>query len=324
MLTASACALTYAQTPEPKKDFDKVQRTYSLSFGGAGGYLGIETEEVSKENFAKYGLGEVRGVAVEKVIDGSPAQTAGLQDGDVIVRFNDEEITSTRKLTRLIGEVAPDHQAKLTVSRGGQGREITVTLGKRPTPKFENGAFSFGVPGQLGRLQIPPMPPMPPMGAIPRVHAIPSMPEANGGLFVWRGGASRRIGIGITPLTKQLAESFGVSGGGMINNVRENSPAAKAGLKAGDIIVEVDGEPVRSEIDLIRAIGEKKDGSVNLTFVRDRNRQTVTVTPEEVKGDFNNFFEGSQIDVLAPGRTKTIKPATPVLFNELYIPGRVL
>src|SRR5215208_3675718 len=119
-----------AQTPSPGARGEG--RTFSMFFDGDGSYLGIQTEEVTKDNFAQYGLRDVRGVAIEKVMEGSPAEKAGLQSGDVIVRFNNEEITSVRKLSRLLGEIAPDHQAKLTVIRSGGEREFTATLGKRP------------------------------------------------------------------------------------------------------------------------------------------------------------------------------------------------
>src|SRR5688500_3438056 len=99
-----------AQTPAPGATGES--RAFSMFFDADGGYLGIQTEEVTKANFAKYGLREVRGVAIEKVVEGSPAEKAGLQNGDVIARFNNEDVTSTRKLTRLLGEVAPDHQVK--------------------------------------------------------------------------------------------------------------------------------------------------------------------------------------------------------------------
>ena len=69
----------------------------------------------------------------------------------------------------------------------------------------------------------------------------------------------------------------------LINDVRENSPAAKADLKAGDVIVEIEGKEVKTMLDLIRTIGEKKEGGVSITFLRDKNRQTVNVTPETVK-----------------------------------------
>jgi S1-C subfamily serine protease len=216
-----------------------------------------------------------------------------LKDGDVIVRFNGEEVTSTRKLTRLIGEVAPDHQAKITIQRNGREQDVTATLGKRPAPKFADGNFMLRAP-------MPPMAPMTPMPNLkdfPRVDGpqIYGVPDGEGRSLIWRAGEGRMIGVGVTSLTKQLAAHFGVESGVMINNVRENSPAAKAGLKAGDIVVEVDGKAVKREMDLIRSINEKKEGDVTLTIVRNGNRQTVTVTPERSK-ESGFFFETEDKD----------------------------
>ena len=250
LIVTSSFILAFGQTPEAKKEKDATPQAFAWSFEGDGGYLGLQTQEVSKENFAKFGLRDVRGVAVEKVLENSPAAAAGLQAGDVIVRFNGEEITSTRKLTRLISEVAPDHQVALTVLRGGREQEINATIGKRPMPKFESGNFTFSTPGPMGQmdgekfkelLKLKDMPELKdmPNGEMPRVFA---MPGGKGQNFGWSVGEGRQIGVGITPLGKQLAEHFGVDGGMMISEVRENSPAAKAGLKAGDIIVEVDGK----------------------------------------------------------------------------------
>ena len=83
---------------------------------------------------------------------------------------------------------------------------------------------------------------------------------------------------------------MGVDGGVMISSVRENSPAAKAGLKAGDIIVEAGGKAVKNNFDLMRIINDKKDGDIQLTFVRDKNRQTISITPEMSK-DSGFVFE---------------------------------
>jgi len=267
-----------AQTPAPGAQGET--RAFSMFFDADGGYLGIQTEEVTKANFAKYGLREVRGVAIEKVVEGSPAEKAGLQNGDVIVRFNNEEVTSVRKLTRLLGEVSPDHEIKLTVVRSGAEREVAATLGKRPVPRFEDGAFAMGVP----RFERVPLPPSGDFPQLPRVEGAPRIEPVlpgTGEAFVVPSGTRRTIGISVSTLTKQLSEHFGVTGGVLINEVRADSPAAKAGLKAGDIIVEVDGKEVKAEIDVIRAVVEKKEGDVSITFVRDRNRQTVRVVPEE-------------------------------------------
>ena len=99
LLGTLAGAAAYAQTPAPPRA-ERAPQAFAWSFDG-GSYLGIETADVTKENAGKLGLHDVRGVSVEKVIDGSPAQAAGLQNGDVILKFNGEEVTSVRKLTRL-------------------------------------------------------------------------------------------------------------------------------------------------------------------------------------------------------------------------------
>ncbi len=86
-----------------------------------------------------------------------------------------------------------------------------------------------------------------------------------------------QIGVGITPLTAQLAQYFGVERGLLINNVRLDSSGSKAGLRAGDVIVEIDGEPVRAGFARMRAIDNKKESDITLKIVRDRKNQTVTV-----------------------------------------------
>lgn len=258
-----------------------------LSEPFAAGYLGVRTVEITKENFAKYNLREVRGVAVESVVKDSPAERAGIQKGDVIVRFEGEEVSSVYKLTRLLSEIAPDHTAKITVLRGGGEIELTAALGRREPMKLANGInpddFSFpGIP-EFRRV------PMMPNGA--QILPIPPM-ENDGNVFIYRSAPGRQIGVNATPLTKQLGDYFGVASGEglLISTVRENSPAAKAGLKAGDIITEADGKAVKNTADLIRALSDKKEGDVNLTIVREKNRQTVKVTPEASKENTFQYF----------------------------------
>lgn len=275
-------AVVYAQrtprTPStpPTPPVDRVE---AWNFGSffEGSYLGVETREITKENFGQYGLREVRGVAIEKVSENSPAEKAGLQNGDVIVRFEGTEVTSVRKLTRLISEVAPDHQATLTVLRGGREMEIKVTMGRREFPKFE-GTFLREMP------QIPMMPDMP--RVMPPIPPMPPFEFEKDGNFSLFFGSNRQIGISVTGLNDQLGEYFGVpeGKGALISSVRENSPAGKAGLRAGDVIVEVDGKEVKGTFDLTRLINEKKEGAVNLTVIRNKSRINVSVEPEKSDG----------------------------------------
>lgn len=323
-------AYGYGQTPEPKPEKQGAVKSMAWTFDSNGGYLGVQTEEVSRENLSKYSLRDVKGVGVESVVDGSPAQAAGLQKGDVILRVNGEEITSTRKLSRMISEISPDHQARLTVLRNGSEREITVTVGKHPGLKFGEGSFEMLAP--FGKFEMPqidiPQIDMPDLSKLPRIDKWPGTPEGPRGFML--SGSRRQIGVSVTPLTKQLADHYGVEGGALINNVRENSPAAKAGLKAGDIIVEAEGKAIRSDVDLARTVTEKRDGSITLNIVRDRNRQTISVTPAEVKGTFNDFFEfeGPAVPQTppTPGTFRMTRPAAPgaPLLNGFVFRGPVV
>lgn len=96
-----------------------------------------------------------------------------------------------------------------------------------------------------------------------------------------KGTSIPQIGVGLTPLTEQLAQYFGTDGGILINTVRDNSPASKAGLKAGDVIVEIDGVAAKGPMGLVRAIDDKKEGDVTLKIVRDRKDQTISLTPHK-------------------------------------------
>lgn len=239
-------------------------------FLNGGSFLGIYTEEVTRENMSRYNLREPRGVVISKVVEGSPAEKAGLRKDDVVLRFNGEEVTSVRKLSRQISEVAPDHAARLTISRGGSEQEISVTIGKRNND-YTTALTLPRMEGDAGK-------------ALENLYG--QSPQA----FTFALGARRRIGVGTTTLTKQLADYFSISGGQgvLITSVTEGSPADKAGLKAGDVITQVDGEQIEGAGDLSRAINRKQEGDITLVIVRDKSQRTISVTPE--KSDSMQYF----------------------------------
>jgi membrane-associated protease RseP (regulator of RpoE activity) len=107
-------------------------------------------------------------------------------------------------------------------------------------------------------------------------------------------GNSRRIGVSTMELSKQLADFFGITGGQgvLVTSVTADGPAAKAGIKAGDVITVIDGEAVDSPGDIARAINRKKDGDVTLTIVRNKSQQTIRVTPSEAR---LRTLDGAQI-----------------------------
>jgi serine protease Do len=262
---------TIPQTPDATNYF-------SFSFGGDS-FLGIFPEEINKENMSRYGLSEVRGVAIARVVEGSPAERAGLKKDDVILRFNNEEVTSVRKLNRMLSEVAPDHAVRLTISRGGAEQEVSVTLGRR-----NEGAralaqiYGSKVDAEVKR----------------KLESLGSNP----GLYTMAFGNNRRIGVSTTQLTKQLGEYFGVADGrgALISGVTENSPAAKAGLRAGDVITEVDGEKIGNAADLMRAVNRKSEGEITLTIIRNKDRRTIKLTPE--RGQATPFYVAPEVQVI--------------------------
>ncbi|HST53002.1 MAG TPA: PDZ domain-containing protein [Pyrinomonadaceae bacterium] len=254
----------------------------ATAFFDDGPFLGVQVEDVTRANMNDYGLtGEPRGVGVRSVFKGSPAERAGVRERDVIVRFDGDEVGSVRKLTRLIEESAPDHPARLTVLRGGSEQQMTATLAHRDvaTPDAGgvlSGGFDLADAQRFGeewaknseQLKRQSEELNRKLGELQREHP---------GVMAF--GAARRIGVTTSPLGRQLADYFGVSHGVLVNSVEANSPAAKAGLKAGDVITEAGGQQVEDASDLVRALDDK-DEEVTLTVVREHKQRNLRVKPE--------------------------------------------
>lgn len=272
-----APALAQQSPPAPPTPPDEeFGNTFSFFIDG-GGFLGVYGEDINNENMGRYRLTQPRGVGVTRVMNDSPAEKAGLRKDDVILRLDGENVTSVRKLNRLVSEIAPDHTVKIAISRNGSEQELTATMGKRRSPTSARGFYS----------------------PAPRVWKFEG-PRADGNKFGFDLDDnndfsffftnSRRIGVSTIELTKQLADYFGITGGKgvLVTAVVEDGPAAKAGIKAGDVITEVDGEAIDSPGEIARVIGKKKEGEVTLIIVRNKNQQTFRVTPQE--GGFHGTF----------------------------------
>jgi membrane-associated protease RseP (regulator of RpoE activity) len=286
-----------------------VDRSFSLFFDG-GAFLGVATEDISKENTGRYGMREVRGVGVTQVVKDSPAEKAGLKKDDVILRFDGESVTSVRKLSRLVSESSADQTVRLTISRGGAEQEASATLSKH------NMANVFGTVIRDNVLR-----------GIEK--DFPQIKSGDGD-FVFSFGGNRRIGVSTQTLTKQLADYFGAKDGGvLITSVTENSPAAKAGLKAGDVITAIDGEKVDSSGDVSRVINKKQEGEVSVTILRDHNTRTINLTPEKKEptilrpgtiGGQRIMIPSIAIPEINVDLPRIVIPATPKI--EVTVPRR--
>lgn len=273
-------------------------RNFTLFLQG-GTFLGVHVEDVTKENMSRFGMRDVRGVGVTEIVKDSPAEKAGLRKDDVILGFNGESVTSTRKLHRLVSESSADQNIRLTISRGGSEQEISATLSKRQGTGMLNAKIREDIKQRMELLK----------KDFPKI-------KSGDGTWIINTGSYRRIGIATQTLTKQLADYFGVSEGILVTSVNDNSPAAKAGLKAGDVITAVDGEKVNSPGEISRAIGKKQDGPVTLTVVRDRSSRSVIVTPEKPPA-------GSGADIrtiVTPQITIPVIPAITIQTPQITVP----
>lgn len=263
-----------------------------LAFG-QGSYLGVFIADVSGEDVERLGLREERGVRITGVADEGPARDAGLQEDDVILSWNGVRLESEAQLRRVLNETPAGRSATLGVFRDGSERSVTVELGQRSGAP---GTFSLrsgwdedaadrlreqleSNREHLGDLNVR-------LRGMPRVMTFMAM----------RGG---RLGVGIQGLEPQLAEYFGLGErtGILVTTVKEDSPAAEAGLKAGDVIIAVNGDEVEDVGDLSRLVWGADAGPAEIRILRDRKERTVTVElPEAEKawhsedGELNTFF----------------------------------
>jgi serine protease Do len=283
LAVSSALAQEPAPPTAPEPPDESGDQNFEFFLGGDG-FLGVYAENLSRENMSRYRMNQVRGVGVTRIVKDSPAEKAGLRKDDVILRVDGENITSVRKLNRIVSELAPDQSVKITVSRGGSEQDIIATIGKRSNTLFANDLFGKNQP-QIWKWE----------RGEPKgwKFEMPPLTMDNGNLFsdgdlfnnrdlFWLANG-RRIGVSTMALNKQLADYFGIAGGkgALVTSVTEDGPAAKAGVRAGDVITAVDGEAVDSPGDIARVINRKKEGDVTLTIVRNKAQQTIHVTPRE-------------------------------------------
>jgi serine protease Do len=272
IIVLSSSLVLAQKTPRPAAPpvpSDPQDADVFMLMNDSGGYLGVYAENISRDNMSRYNLNEVRGVAITQVIKDSPAEKAGLRKDDVILRVAGESVTSVRKLNRVVSEIAPDQSVKLTISRGGSEQEVTATLGRR-SMSFQSLS---GDDPKMWKWEAP-------------LNGLKDWKWENfqgdgDGPMVFSFGARRRMGVNTVALTKQLADYFGIADGKGVLVTSVDGPAAAAGLKAGDVIIAVDGEKVETSGDVSRIVNRKKDGAVSLTIVRNKNQQTIQVTPAD-------------------------------------------
>lgn len=201
------------------------------------GWLGVGIQPLTPELARGMGLDTEEGAVVSQVFPGGPADDAGLRVGDVVVSFQGSPVEDAGRLTRLVGAEKPGARAQVVVLRGGDRKELSVTLGTRGSEE----SVARGVPGQR------------------------------------EPGARTEDRLGIR-VEAQVGRDAGE--GVRVTEVDRSGPAAKAGVRPGDVILRVDRRAVKSPADVAEAVKAAPEGrEVVLLVQRGNSNLWVAVPP---------------------------------------------
>jgi len=217
----------------------------------ARGYLGVSVSDLTPDLAQGFGVAATtKGAVIQNVLPDSPAGKAGIQAGDIAVSVNGKAVETSAALTRAVSAVRPGGKVALQVLRKGQKKELTATVAQRP----DEERIARGADGG----------------------------EEEGGEKA-KGG--EKLGIRVAPLTPELARELRAQGdqGVVVVGVTEDGPAEKAGIRRGDLILEVNLSPVTKVDDLAAAVTRLKAGDIVNLRVR-RGEQT-TFVPVKVGGE---------------------------------------
>jgi serine protease Do len=240
---------------------------------GRGASIGVRIRDLEQDEASKAKLAEGGGALIEDVDDESPAAKAGLKTGDIVVEFDGERVRGARHLSRLVQETPEGRTVKATVLRDGTRQTLDVQPGNEG--RYGRRDMIIDMPDIEREVERG-------LRALPRNFSFDFGWDPAPGTSFGRG----RLGARLQPLTEQLAEYFGAKDGVLVSSVDEGSPAAKAGLKAGDVITSVNGRTVNDGRDVTEEIREADEGKdVEIGVLRDRKPLTLKApVPERPRG----------------------------------------
>jgi serine protease Do len=220
----------------------------ALTFTTSGSYLGVGVRDICADRAKELKLSEEYGVEVTSVVPDGPAAKGGLQKGDVVLSYNGQRVEGIEQFVRLVSETPAGRKVRLQTVRSGAQHNLEITTGVRRSKMH-----------------------MPHIEALPNIE----MPDLPRSLMSWK---SYYLGIEAEPVDAQLAQFFGVKEGVLVRSVNKGTPAEKAGLKAGDVIVKVGSESVSTPREVTTAIRELPSRkSFPLVIFRERKETTLTV-----------------------------------------------
>ena len=270
---AGAAGLGAALAPgasAQSKPYVTVTPRPEVAWLGGGSRLGVSVRDVEASDKTK-----ATGVVIDEVDENSAASKAGLKVGDVVVEFDGERVRSVRQFARLVSETPEGRTVQAAVMRDGARVSMSVTPEGDRAFRFFNGESWTALDNTMRRFETVPTPRPP---ALPSRPALPTTPRAaplppTFERFFWTSG--NQLGITATQLEPQLAEYFGTKQGVLVSSVSPDSAAAKAGLKAGDVITSLNGTAVDDPSSLRSHLRDLEGGEFTLSIVRDKKPMTL-------------------------------------------------
>ena len=244
------------------------------------GWLGVSIEENEE--------GKVGIIAIEKE---SPAELAKLKEGDIVLKIEREEVASTKMLAKEIRKRKPGKTITLKIERNGKEIDVKVKLGE-----YSEKNVRIELESKFPRLFIAPKPPKPPLvPKLPELRKLPKPPEPpEPKIFSWGLEHRKYIGIYLEEINRELSEYFGVKEGRglLVAKITKDSPAEKAGLKVGDVIIKADGIRTERARDLTGVIQDKEKGKrIKLELLRNKKVRSVEVEIEEERSGFSYSYK---------------------------------
>lgn len=225
------------------------------SAGDESAFLGITSASLSGADAREAGLPSRDGVMLHTVYAGTAAESAGLQEGDILLSFDGEKIFDDRDLTDMIHDHVPGDRVTIKLIRDGESMSVDAVLGTRDDMDTDYTGDSWD-----------------------------RFWDGIGSLFGHHSGNSGpRLGVYVEEIEEQMADYFEVEEGEgvLLTSIMKRSPAQDAGLRAGDVVVQVDADNIRRTGDISRALQGKWGETVPVTVIRKGSRMEIPVTLEE-------------------------------------------
>jgi serine protease Do len=215
------------------------------------GWIGVRIQQLDDQIAETLGLGKTRGALVAGVTDNGPAAKAGMQSGDVVIRFDGQTIREMRDLPRAVADTGVGKTVEIVVMRKGKEEKLSITLGRlEDSEKAQQASAKAPAPEQQ------------------------------------KSAVRRLLGLELSALTDDMRKRFKVKDnvkGVLVVSIERGSPLADQRVQPGDVIMEITGEAISSPADLQKRIDAlKKDGKKTALLLLSNNEGEQRFVPVQI------------------------------------------